>query len=132
MLSMAIGVVIIKELLGRTPLLWATQTRLYGGIAVLALLLAFHPRRRTIVGSLRGRMAWGYTVAGSFLGGYVAMVIWLAGMKYTKVSIAAALNQTTTVFIFAFAFFMLREPLNRQRVIGMILGVAGSLLVTFG
>ena len=132
MLSMAVGVVIIKDILDRTPLLWATQTRLYGGIAVLALLLVLHPRRRTIVSTLRGRLAWGYTISGSLLGGYVSMIIWLAGMKYTLVSVAAALNQTTTIFIFVFALFFLREPLNRQRVVGMILGVAGSLLVTFG
>lgn len=132
MISMAIGVVIIKELLGRTPLLWATQTRLYGGIAVLAIVLMFHPRRRAILGSLSGKKAWGYTISASLLGGYISMVMWLAGMKYTMVSIAAALNQTTNIFIFIFAFLVLKEPLNRLRVIGIILGVGGSLLVTFG
>ncbi len=103
MLSMAVGIVIVKDILDRTPLLWATQTRLYGGIAVLALLLIFHPRRRTIINTLRGRVSWGYTIGGSFLGGYLSMIAWLAGMKYTMVSVAAALNQTATIFIFVFA-----------------------------
>jgi len=60
------------------------------------------------------------------------MVLWLAGMKYTLASIASALNQTSNIFVFTFAALLLREPINLQRVIGILLGVSGALLVTFG
>jgi drug/metabolite transporter (DMT)-like permease len=60
------------------------------------------------------------------------MFIWLAGMKYTQASIASALNQTSTIFIFIFAALFLKEPINLKRTIGIILAFIGSFLVLFG
>jgi len=59
------------------------------------------------------------------------MVLWLAGMKYTQASIASALNQMSNVFIFIFAALLLKEKLTVFRIIGIVLGFIGSLLVTF-
>jgi drug/metabolite transporter (DMT)-like permease len=128
---MALGIVIIKPLLNRSPLLWVTETRLLGGVIVLCLILAFHPSRRKIISSIYNSGGKIYTVSGSFIGGYLAMVLWLAGMKFTQVSTAAALNQTTNIFIFIFAAIFLRERINMQKSLGIILAVAGALLVTF-
>lgn len=128
---MALGIVMIKSLLDRSPLLWVTETRLVGGVIVLCLASAFHPGRRKILSSIftpGGRI---YTVSGSVIGGYMAMILWLAGMKFTQVSTAAALNQTTNIFIFIFAAIFLREKIDAQRLLGIVLAVAGAILVTF-
>jgi drug/metabolite transporter (DMT)-like permease len=129
---MAVGIVMIKPLLDRSPLLWATEVRLAGGCATLGLGLLLHPGRRRILSTLLYRQRWAYTFFGSFLGTYVAMILWLAGMKFTKVSIASALNQTSNIFVFAFGALLLREPLTRPRVVGILLAVAGAYLVMFG
>jgi len=100
-------------------------------VAVLCLATAFHPARRKILSSIftpGGRL---YTVSGSVIGGYMAMILWLAGMKFTQVSTAAALNQTTNIFIFVFAAIFLKEKINLPRLVGIILAVAGAVLVTF-
>jgi len=131
MATTAVGIVMIKPMLNHSPLLWATEMRLIGGIIVLVLILTFHPARRRIVGTLFIKRGWSYTFSGSFVGAYLAMMLWLGGMKYTKASIAAALNQSSNIFIFIFAFLILKEPINFQRTMGIILGVAGSLLVMF-
>ncbi len=132
--SMAVGIVSIKPLLERSPLLWATEVRVVGGVAALAVILLFHRRRRAILSSAVSNSArgWGYILGGSFAGAYLAMVLWLAGMKYTQASIAAALNQTANVFIFIFAALLLREPITRRRTLGIILGFLGAVLVSFG
>jgi drug/metabolite transporter (DMT)-like permease len=130
--SMAVGIVAIKPLLERSPLLWATEVRVVGGIAVLAVILLFHPRRRAIASSVVATRGWGYMLGGSFAGAYLAMVLWLAGMKYTQASVASALNQTANVFIFIFAALLLREPITRRRTAGIILGFLGAILVSFG
>ncbi len=130
--SMAVGIVAIKPLLERSPLLWATQVRVVGGIAALAVILLFHPRRRAIASSVVATRGWGYMLGGSFAGAYLAMVLWLAGMKYAQASVASALNQTANVFIFIFAALLLREPITRRRTLGIILGFAGAILVSFG
>ena len=60
------------------------------------------------------------------------MMLWLAGMKYTLASTSAALNQTSNIFIFIFAAIFLKEKINLQRVIAILLGVSGVFLVSFG
>ncbi|UCG61454.1 MAG: DMT family transporter [Candidatus Zixiibacteriota bacterium] len=128
---MALGIVMIKPLLNRSPLLWVTETRLVGGVAVLLLILAFNRRRKSILHSLRSSTGRVYTLTGSVIGGYLAMLLWLAGMKFTQVSTAAALNQTTNIFIFIFAAVFLKEKINLQRTVGIILAIIGAMLVTF-
>ena len=128
----AVGIVMIKSLLERSPLLWVTEIRLLGGIATLIVVLMLYPNRRRLIESLYNAGHKGYTISSSFIGAYLAMVLWLAGMKYTQASIASALNQTSNIFVFIFAALLLREPINFQRVIGILLGVSGALLVTFG
>jgi drug/metabolite transporter (DMT)-like permease len=66
------------------------------------------------------------------VGAYVALVFWLAGMKFTQASTASALNQTSSVFVFIFAAFILKEPINMRRTIGIVLAVSGASLVMFG
>ncbi|OQX23060.1 MAG: hypothetical protein BWK80_27945 [Desulfobacteraceae bacterium IS3] len=128
---MAVGIVIVKPLLNQLPVLWLSEVRLTGGLITLSIMLALHPERRSILSSFTPGKDWKYLLSGSFLGTYLALVLWLAGMKFTQVSIAAALNQTSNIFIFIFAAVFLHEAVSLQRVIGIFLGVAGTLLVTF-
>ena len=132
MATMAVGIVIVKPILDRSPILWLTEVRLMGGIIILIFVLLFHPGRRKIISPRLDRQSWIYTISGSFVGSYVAMVLWLAGMKYTKASIAAALNQTANIFIFIFAAWLLKEPITPRRIVGIALGVSGAFMVTFG
>jgi drug/metabolite transporter (DMT)-like permease len=129
--AMAVGVVLMKPLLGTYPVVWVAEIRLIGGTAVLAFVLLFHPGRKKIVNSLLQTRNWQYTLLGSFFGAYLSMTIWIAGMKYTKASIASALNETSTIFIFIFAGFLLKEPMTLRRTLGIVIAVAGAFLVSF-
>ncbi len=130
--SGAVGIVIIKRLLEQSPVLWVTEIRLFGGISTLLFVFLFHPKRRNIITTLKSTQSWGYTLGGSLMGTYLAMLVWLIGMKYAEASIASSLNQTNNIFIFLFAWLILREPITRRRIIAIILGVAGAFIVTFG
>ena len=132
MAATAVGVVMIKPLLQRSPILWVTEVRLFGGITILLLIILFHPSRYRIFFSAIPARGWGYMVVGSFVGAYLAMFFWLAGMKFTQVSIAAVLNQTSNIFVFIFAALFLRELITVRRTVGIILAVSGALLVYFG
>jgi drug/metabolite transporter (DMT)-like permease len=132
MITMAISIVMVKNILATTNVLFVVEIRLLGGVAVMLFMLGLHPKRKIITKSLFTKKNWGYTLAGSFIGAYLATIIWMAGMKYTQVSIASALNQTSSLFIFIFAAIFLHEPLNRYRVAGLILGVTGVFFVILG
>ncbi len=131
MLLIAVGVVIAKPLLAELPILWVTEVRLVGGLIVILLVFLFRRDRREILKSLVTAHHRGYTFAGSFFGAYLSTVLWLGGMKYTQASTAAALNQTSNVFIFIMAAIFLREPISLKRAIGITLAVGGAYLVMF-
>ena len=132
MAFMAVGIVMIKPVIDRSPLLWAVEVRLFAGCAGLGVYLLFHPGRRSIIGSVLSVKNWRYMLPGSLLGAYLSMVIWLGGMKYTQTSIASALNQTSNVFVFILAAILLREPVSLIRILAIVLAFAGAAVVSLG
>jgi len=132
MAIMGISIVMVKPLLDRSPVLWATGVRLVGGALGLGVHLLIHRQRRRIIKSMICARSWKYTLWGSFLGGFVAMLLWIGGMKYTQASTAAALNQTSNIFVFIFAAWFLKERITLLRTAAICAAVLGALLVTFG
>jgi drug/metabolite transporter (DMT)-like permease len=131
-ISMAVGVVMVKPLLDEAPLLWALEIRLIGGVLALLVFLWVNPARGRILSTLMVRASRGYTLSSSLIGGYLAMVVWLGGIKLTKASIAAALNQTNTIFVLILAALVLRERISPGRVLAIVLAAAGATMVIFG
>ncbi|MDH3198156.1 MAG: DMT family transporter, partial [Candidatus Krumholzibacteria bacterium] len=131
-LVMAIGVVMVKPVLATSPLLWAVEIRLAAGVLALLVYLGFHPRRGRIVGSLVAGGMRPVTLAGSVIGGYMAMMVWLGGFKLTQASIAAALNQTNAIFVLIFAAAFLSERITWLRALAIAAAVAGAIMVTLG
>jgi len=127
----ALSIVIVKPVLDYSPLLWVTEIRLMAGVLVLCIMLLFHPKRRSILSSIKAPQGRVFTVSGAFTGAYLAMVVWLAGMKYTQASTASALNETSSIFIFLLAALFLHEKITVRRSLGIVLGVVGAILVTF-
>jgi drug/metabolite transporter (DMT)-like permease len=128
---MAAGIIMIKGLLDRPDVdtIWATWVRVLGGFLGVLPLLALHPRRRALLGSLRPSRAWGVAALAAVSGSYIAMIAWVGGMKYCEVSRAALLNQLSTIFIFIFATVFLKERLTVRRSLAIALAVAGAYLV---
>jgi drug/metabolite transporter (DMT)-like permease len=127
----AAAVVLMKPILTVSPLVWATEVRLVGGFIILAVIFLAYPDRGKTFRTMFETRTWPYMVSSSILGAYVAMLIWIAGMKYTFASTSSALNQTSTIFIFIFAGIFLKEPVNIRRIASIIAAFAGVLLVIF-
>ncbi len=130
MILTAVSIVIVKPVLEQQSLVWVNLWRTVAGMTLLSAVLALHPRRVKIARSVFASGRRIYTWSGAFLGTYVAVMMWLAGLKYTQASIAAALNQSSNVFIFVFAGMFLKEQLTALKWVGIVLGVGGVLLVT--
>jgi drug/metabolite transporter (DMT)-like permease len=132
MATMALGTVLMKPVLNDIPLMQVAFIRLLAGISLLWLNLVFLNHRRSIIRSLFHQQGFRYALAGSFLGGFVALLVWMAGYKFANASIAAALNQTSNVFTFLLAGIVLKESINRKKIISIVLAMSGAFLVTFG
>lgn len=82
-----------------------------------------------VPGPRGARFDWRLLLLAAFVGQCLAMVLWLAGYKYTQASIAAVLNETASVFIVLLAWLWLREPLGRRGAAGVTLTLCGVALM---
>jgi drug/metabolite transporter (DMT)-like permease len=132
MATVALGIVIAKPVLNRSPVLWATTMRQIGALIVMVPVALALPSRRKIFSLFRPARNWKYTVPGTFLGSYFALIFWVAGMKYTSAGPAAILNQTSSIYILILASIFLKEPFTMRKVIASVLAIAGIVMVTLG
>lgn len=130
--TQAVSIVMIKPILDSTPLIWGNCWRLLGGQMMTVLLLPLLPQRRVALATLRHVRVWPVMIPAAVIGTYVSLLFWLGGMKYTMASTAAALNQTSTLWTFVLGALLLREPVTWLRILGLVLGIGGVALVTFG
>jgi drug/metabolite transporter (DMT)-like permease len=121
---MAVSVVIAKRVLEAQPLLWVTGWRMVGAIAGMAVIALVRGEGRAMFG-VAGGVPWGKLVLAAFIGQFLAMILWLAGYKFTQASVAAILNETASVFILLLAAIWLKEPLTRRAVFGVVLTLGG-------
>jgi drug/metabolite transporter (DMT)-like permease len=125
----AFGFVIAKPALSRSGLVEGTTVRLLFG--VLAQLLWILPRRDrgTVLWILKPHAVWRSLLPGAFIGSYVAMLLWLGGLKHTDASVAALLNQLTVVFTITMGVIVLKEKLTRGRIIGAAAALCGAVVI---
>jgi len=131
MVFLAFGIVIIKDVLEQSNVFWATLVRLVAGSISLVLIVICHPNRRQYLAELKFSRAWLTALPASVCGNYVALLFWVAGMKYTTASRAAILNQMSSIFIFILAALFLKEKITVNKSIAICLAVAGACLAIF-
>jgi drug/metabolite transporter (DMT)-like permease len=108
--------------------LWTTNMRVASGLFFLAVPILAHPRRKLLLGPLTRKANWKFMIPATVLGTYLSIIAWIGGMKYTQVSVASALNQLNTVFIFIMAVLILKEKATLLKVAAVALAVAGAIL----
>jgi drug/metabolite transporter (DMT)-like permease len=126
----AAGIVMIKPGLGRVSLIWAGFIRMAGGALAAVILVGAHPRRRTILTPRLYLENLKVLVPAAILASTISMELWMAGMKYTQASIASALNQLNTIFIFILAAIFLKERVSLVKLAAVVLAFAGAVLVS--
>jgi len=128
MFFVALGIVMVKPVLGTVSVFWATLVRMAGGTAALALLLPVLRNRRAVLAPLFDRRNWKALVPAAFFGAYLSLILWTGGMKYAKASVAAVLNQLNTIFIVIIAAVFLKERLTGWKVLAVVLAFVGAWL----
>lgn len=125
----AVGVVMVKPTLEQVPFFWAVWIRMFAGAAGLMFILWVRGRLAGLPERMSHHHGWINTISASLLGGMISMMLWLAGYKYTDASTASVLNETASVFIVLFAWLILKEEMNRRKVIGVMLTFSGVMLM---
>ena len=129
MIALALGIVIAKPVLNHSPVLWATAVRQIGCLCVMVPGALLSPRRREFLRVFKPSRSWRFSLPGALLGSYLALIFWIAGMKYTNVGIAAILNQSSTIYVLILASVFLKERLTRRKLVASAVAIAGIVLV---
>jgi len=129
MLFMAIGVVISKPLLADTSPIAVSAWRLLIGLLGGVVWVVVSGRSRRSIAVFRGPLPWVSITMGAVLGAWLALMVWMAGFKYTEASTASILNQTSVIFIVVLAAIFLREPVGWKKAGGIVLGFTGIVAV---
>jgi len=132
MFLMAVGIVMVKDILETRSFLWATEIRLTGGIMGMLLYVLLRQRVSELRRHYTQALPWKTITLASFLAAYVSMMMWLAGYKLIPASEASILNQSANAWIVLLAWLMLGESIDARKVLGLALtstGVAVMLLV---
>jgi len=126
---MAVGIVMVKGALETRSILWTMGLRFVGGVAGMLMLFLVRERWSSAKRNFVRPQPWGTIILASFLGAYFAMILWLAGYKMIDASVASILNSTNVVFIVFLAWLILGEQINRRKLAGMALTVAGVIVM---
>jgi len=126
---MALGIVMVKEILETRPFLWTVELRLAGGVAGLLVFMLAQGRWQSVKETFRKPHAWGTVITASFLASYLSLIIWMAGYKLIDASVASILNETNGVFILFFAWLMLGEQMSSRKIAGISLTIGGVLIM---
>jgi drug/metabolite transporter (DMT)-like permease len=130
MFFVAVGIVMVKPVLGTVSVFWATFVRIAGGAVALAVLVPFLRSRRAILAPLLDRRNWKALLPASFFGSYLSLILWMGGMKYAKASVASVLNQLNTIFIVIIAAIFLKERLTGWKLLAVALAFIGAYLAS--
>ncbi|HZU98491.1 MAG TPA: DMT family transporter [Planctomycetota bacterium] len=131
MLVVALGVVVAKPVLDIPSVdpWWAIGVRLVGGVFTSGVV-AVVSDREALVRTFVPSRTWRFTVPAAFVGTYMSMCLWILGIKFTRVTTSSVLNQTCTIFTLILATIFLGEALTVRRVIAILLGSCGAVLVS--
>jgi drug/metabolite transporter (DMT)-like permease len=128
----AYGIVIVKPLFDTVPLFSLVTIRMLAGVLGSVLFYGFlQDRRVKLVAFLRAPNK-SVLFAACFLSSYLSILLWVAGYKYLQATVAALLNQTSTVFTVIFAVIFLKEKFTRAKLIATGLAMSGVALITLG
>lgn len=130
MFFVALGIVMVKPVLGTVSVFWATFVRMVGGTAALVLFVPVLRNRRAVLAPLVDRRNWKALVPAAFFGSYLSLVLWTGGMKYATASVAAVLNQLNTIFIVVIAAIFLKERLTGWKILAVVLAFLGAYLAS--
>ena len=126
--SMAVGVMLVKPVLERSGLVEVTLIRVLAGVVGQLLWIAVR-RDAVALRPFRPSPVWRTLLPAAVLGSYISMLFWLGGFKWADASVASVLNQMSAVFTILLARVILGEHLSLARAFGSAAAVAGAMYI---
>jgi len=125
------GLILAKQgSAGGFPALSVTLMRMVAATATLWLYTVLRGQTRETMGRFSSdRLAWGYTLAGSFLGPFLGVTLSIVAIQHIAVGIASTLMALPPVFLLPLCYLIFRERFGWQAVLGTCVAIAGVALM---
>ncbi|MBC7533788.1 MAG: DMT family transporter [Oligoflexus sp.] len=127
---MAGGIVMVKPLFAGTPLFSLVTIRMIGGVLTAFVMFLRIPYRGQQFREVFRTPHKVQLLGACFLSSYLSIILWIAGYKYLQATIAALLNQTSTVFTVLLAVIFLKEKITTGKVLATVSAIIGIILLT--
>lgn len=126
---MAVGIVMVKEILETRPFIMTAQIRLAGGVAGMLIYLLLRGQTGAVVRKFKQPLPWNMILVASVLSTYISMMLWLAGYKLISASVASVLNESANAWIVLLAWLMLGESIGKRKVYGIMMTTTGVIIM---
>jgi drug/metabolite transporter (DMT)-like permease len=112
------------------PALSVTLMRMAAATATLWLYTGLRGQIRETMGRFAGnRDAWGYTLAGSFLGPFVGVTLSIVAIQHIAVGIASTLMALPPIFLLPLCALIFKEGIGWRAALGTGAAIAGVALM---
>ncbi|MFW7378866.1 MAG: DMT family transporter [Oligoflexus sp.] len=128
--TMAVGIIMIKPVYEHVPLFSIITIRMAAGVLGSILVFALFPGRRLMLAELWHAPNKLLVYSAFITSSYIAITLWIAGYKYLQASVAAVLNQTSTIFTVILAVVILKEQVTLKKVVATLLATAGVIIIS--
>jgi len=95
----------------------------------MAAYILLSKRSSNVSMAFKKSLPWTHIIGGSFLGGYLSMMMWLAGYRLIPASQASVLNESANAWIVLLAWIFLGENLGVRKITGLLLTMAGVAIM---
>jgi drug/metabolite transporter (DMT)-like permease len=118
-------VVVNKIITAKIPVFIASELRLFTGALILLPLLFIREKGFPII----PKRDMGVLFLQAFIGVFLFSIFMLYGLKYTTAIEGGIITSTTPAMAGLISFFFLKERLTRNKIIGILLAVLGTMSV---
>ena len=126
----AYSVLMVKPIMHNNSVIVVAFYRFGIGLIACILLAILKSGYKIFYRTLKLGLQDKYVILGSLMGTYLSVILWLAGYKYTIAGRAAIYNQLSTVLIVVWARIFLKDPIDKKKLVGVVLAITGALIVS--
>jgi drug/metabolite transporter (DMT)-like permease len=130
-LGQAVGLVLSKQgMSGGLSPFQANEIRMLAAVGFSWALAMIAGKAGSTFQDLRGKpRILGLLAIGAFVGPVLGVVSSLVAIQYVEIGIASTLNALTPVIILPISYFVLKEKVGWQAIVGTLLAIAGVAIL---
>lgn len=125
-LGQALGLILSKKGMGDYDPLAATQIRAIFGFISFFILILYLKRFNRVILAVKDISSMKAITIGTVFGPFIGVALSLFAIQRTHTGVASALMALTPIIIIIPSFFMFKERITSQQVVGALISIAGA------